>query len=70
MNKLLHLLLVFASILILSECASPKGTLEWWQTSLIYQIYPRSFKDNNGDGIGDLEGWSEYLPTPTHSQSY
>ena len=34
---------------------------QWWQSAVIYQIYPRSFADGNGDGIGDLAGTATHL---------
>jgi glycosidase len=36
-------------------------TTPWWQAGVIYQIYPRSFQDTNGDGIGDLKGIARRL---------
>lgn len=34
---------------------------EWWRGAIIYQIYPRSFADSNGDGVGDLRGCIDHL---------
>ena len=34
----------------------------WWRQAAIYQIYPRSFADSNGDGIGDLKGITSRIP--------
>ena len=34
---------------------------QWWQSAVVYQIYPRSFADGSGDGIGDLAGIAAHL---------
>lgn len=45
------------------EIIADNGTLteKWWKEAVVYQIYPRSFYDSNGDGIGDLQGIYEKL---------
>jgi alpha-glucosidase len=43
------------------DCRIDDGA-KWWQSGIIYQIYPRSFQDSNHDGVGDLRGIIERLP--------
>ena len=43
--------------------ASPlKSNADWWRGAVIYQVYPRSFQDTTGDGLGDLKGVTQRLP--------
>ena len=35
---------------------------DWWREAVFYQVYPRSFQDAGGDGVGDLEGARRRLP--------
>ena len=37
------------------------GGADWWRSAVVYQIYPKSYADGNGDGIGDLIGIRERL---------
>ena len=40
----------------------PDGQTDWWRSAVVYQVYPRSFADDNGDGIGDIAGIRSRLP--------
>ncbi|GAA2835851.1 glycoside hydrolase family 13 protein [Kitasatospora paracochleata] len=42
--------------------ATPAASRDWWRDAVIYQVYPRSFADGNGDGMGDLPGIRSRLP--------
>lgn len=65
-----YLLILFVAILVFVSCSpnqekEVETTLDinktWWKEGILYQIYPQSFKDTNGDGIGDLRGVIEQL---------
>jgi len=46
----------------MSEFTFLQGSEDWWRQAVVYQIYPRSFADANGDGIGDLQGIISRVP--------
>jgi alpha-glucosidase len=51
-----------ASLRMERPAAVPAPDRDWWRGAVIYQIYPRSYQDTNGDGVGDLKGIMRRLP--------
>ena len=54
-------LLALIALPLAHAADQPKAAEPWWRHAVIYEIYPRSFGDTNGDGIGDLNGITRHL---------
>ena len=53
---ILTLPFIISSDLLENYATQKQYDKDWWKKTIIYQIYPRSFQDSDGDGVGDLNG--------------
>lgn len=56
-----RIILTVCFCLTITKCVADDSKKDWWEHATVYQIYPRSFADSDGDGIGDLPGITSKL---------
>ena len=67
--KLWFVVMVIQSVAMVTGVQTAESDSEWWKKTIVYQIYPRSFQDSDGDGVGDLKGRIELHCTSTLTRS-